>query len=640
MPKPNPTDPLYQCAVAYKKMSDTSYHDKYTNVTGRDVKYEIEMVTSDFKERAIEGLQGIRTYTVAFREPEFQHLTGRQHFVGLPSAKKSEKFLNDCLDGTKSISDFAGYVYDAEHNEYGFEDRIKTLENFEMFMDNIPNYFGKSDSGIFTIKTNKTNIGADYVIQFKDNISPINKAIIVPVSYTSFFLKKDTDVFNKKHISTKLEGISCFTDTDSYSFSQCTVLNITKTERGKAPVVLYTNPESRKNIINGIQDNNNGVKSKFALTQIENYRAKYIANPDEKNGKYYTNEQHYQKFLHNFLCDTHTYSNEVLEKLRDRLNNISADYVLSLHLTYEINAVNAILLSRHLAELRDDMITSGSKSGYENFFNLAGHEVSYGVNVALKTQQFISQYQIQGNFDDIMPHIELILKETLAKDERNKNDKFPSLSKEQKSAIQTETELFSAGSSNIIYFQNTLANSENNKFFKTANSDVIAVSDKIKDFLFEKINQFTNLLQETVKSFLNLFRKNNADDKPDDTASPTGQGSNSDNGVSDSERKPETEQEESQEQMQENSGKFCYCMEYQIETYDFCQYEENNYSEIIESPKASAGIKAEISNEKWESMIPQRDIIQPNQEYQHSDRSDNQEQEEEYHEKENDSLDR
>ena len=81
-------------------------------------------------------------------------------------------------------------------------------------------------------------------------------------------------------------------------------------------------------------------------------------------------------------------------------------------------------------------------------------------------------------------------------------------------------------------------------------------------------------------------------------------------------------------------------MEYQIEIYDFCQYEENNYSEIIESPKASAGIKAEISNEKWESMIPQRDIVQPNQEYQYSDRSDNQEQEEEYYEKENDSLDR
>ena len=170
--------------------------------------------------------------------------------------------------------------------------------------------------------------------------------------------------------------------------------------------------------------------------------------------------------------------------------------------------------------------------------------------------------------------------------------------------------------------------------FSSLKQSLYEAGQQIKEYA-EKIKDF---MKEKAKSFLNLFRKNNADDKPDDTASPTGQGSNSDNGAS--EREPETEQEESQEQMQENSRKFCYCMEYQIETYDFCQYEENNYSEIIESPKASAGIKAEISNEKWESMIPQRDIIQPNQEYQHSDRSDNQEQEEEYHEKENDSLDR
>ena len=172
--------------------------------------------------------------------------------------------------------------------------------------------------------------------------------------------------------------------------------------------------------------------------------------------------------------------------------------------------------------------------------------------------------------------------------------------------------------------------------FSSLKQSLYEAGQQIKEYA-EKIKDF---MKEKAKSFLNLFRKNNADDKPDDTASPTGQGSNSDNGVSDSERKPETEQEESQEQMQENSGKFCYCMEYQIETYDFCQYEENNYSEIIESPKASAGIKAEISSEKWKSMIPQRDIVQPNQEYQYSDCSDNQEQEEEYHEKENDSLDR
>lgn len=416
MPRPNKNDPLFQCASAYKSMSDKSHH----GIKGRDVKFEIEMIVPDWEESGVKKLKKHETFTVALRESEFMHMTGKQHFI-FPNnnniTNESKTFLRNCLDGSIDMTKFSGLSYDKEKNGYGFLDRIEALKNFETLMNDIPQYLKNNAFGIFI---DNSGVNANYVIEFKGNVPPVGTPApaVLPVSYTSFFLVRTEDDY--RH----LKGMSCFTDLSRSGSVPCEILSITKYEKGKPPqTLLSASISERESAISKIPDYNNYRKADAEFNRIKKYRTRYIENPNGKSGKY-SNEQTYEKILHNFLCDSDKCSTEILLKLKEKYEAIlkTADTTLKKHLKYELNAIDSILLVRHLEELRNDMIETGDSTDYEKFFNLVDN-VS---KTSERTQKFLSENQIYGDFADYMPHMKEILSgipEYLKLTNRTKNRK-------------------------------------------------------------------------------------------------------------------------------------------------------------------------------------------------------------------------
>ena len=514
MSVPNPKDPLYWCAAAYKSMGNETFYNasRGEETAGKDVKFEIEMVVPDAEENGVRGLKKAETFVVAFRESEFMHLTGKQHFSDDKTTNDSKKFLRDCLVGNIDMTTFAGQTYEIEKNGYGFLDRIEALKNFKKLMCSIPERSNEK-FGIYTVDKTTTAVKADYVIEFKGNAPPIGTSPAAPTtSYTSFFLVRDKDN------SHKLNGMSCFVNTDRYSKEQCEILNITKYEKNKSSqALLSASISERQSAISKISDYNNGKRADFVFRQIKQYREKMIKNPDEKVGKSSTNEQNYQKFLHDFLCNSKNYPDEFLLKLKEKYENMlkTANATLEKHLQYELNAIDSILLVRHLEELRNDMIENGNSVDYENFFNLADN-VS---ETSLRTQKFLSDNQIHGDFADYMPHMKKILSGILKINEQNKGgwikkSNFKLLTKEQEKYLRQDIELLDdeekAEKSTDI--SSSGAGKKGTAEF-SVNADGTAVLNPANPLLsFGKVlhdmfNDFVDKVKEKINQLKQIFRK-------------------------------------------------------------------------------------------------------------------------------------
>lgn len=521
MPRPNKNDPLFQCAAAYKSMSDKSHH----GITGRDVKFEIEMIVPDWEESGVKKLKKHETFTVAFRESEFMHMTGKQHFSNDSTTKDSAKFLKDCLNGYVDMTTFAGQTYDKEKNGYGFLDRIEALKNFETLMNDIPQYLKNNAFGIFI---DNSGVNANYVIEFKGNVPPVGTPApaVLPVSYTSFFLVRTKDDY--RH----LKGMSCFTDLSRSGSIPCEILNITKHEKGKTPQpLLSASMSERESAINKISDYNNGKKANFVFEQIKQYREKMIKNPDGKVGKSSTNKEMYGKNLHILMNEKSKYPDEILLKLKEKYEAIlkTADTTLKKHLKYELNAIDSILLVRHLEELRNDMIKTGDSTDYEKFFNLVD-DVS---ETSERTQKFLSDNQIHGNFADYMPHMKEILSGILEINKQNKDklikkSNFALLTKEQEKYLCQEIELLDDEDKTEEKGTDISSSGAGGKEFvefsvgagSVAVLNPTNVISSIGKILHDVFNEFVDKIKEKFNQLKQIFHKPNKEESSETEESP------------------------------------------------------------------------------------------------------------------------
>lgn len=327
-----------------------------------------------------------------------------------------------------------------------------------------------SQFGIYPMDRSNSDIQADYVIQFTGNVPPIqqsaNQSTSNTTSFTSFFLVKAKSD-GKKRECQELHGMSCFTDIASRGKDRCTVLSIVKTESGKAPQTLFlVDSTERAKSMQKIQDYNETVKVGKVLERLEGYRNKYIRNSNKRDN--------WERFLHRTLYNSDDYEPEILVKLKKELikDLDTADNETKKHLNYEIDAIDAILLARHLEELRDKAIASPQtdEKEYYDFIALFMDESFAG---ASKTaQNFLAQNEINRKVEDYKPHMKQILKEVTSR---------ISLTKKQEEKIRFEEGAFetdeSFGKPTIYTMQDVLHHSKNNKLFEMG-TDAISLAPK------------------------------------------------------------------------------------------------------------------------------------------------------------------